>query len=152
MVLELEWSPRTPPVQFYRDHLTSLQPHPLLFLILSLYGSPISILSSSIEYLLARLYNSSIVPGGSKDSDWKKRVDGPKLLLKFWRTASMIYDFICWMACPNIIVKSRIDSSSCLRIVCKRLMFLFCSTEQRYCDTNAAHSSLNKFIELCGSL
>ena len=42
--LELEWSPRTPPDEFCRDRLTSLQPHPLLFLFLSLCGSPISIL------------------------------------------------------------------------------------------------------------
>ena len=40
-------------------------------------------LSSNIEYLSARLYNSSIIAGGFKDSDWKKGVDGPKLFLKF---------------------------------------------------------------------
>ena len=33
---------------------------------------PIRISSSSIEYRLARLYNSFIVAGGSKDSDRKK--------------------------------------------------------------------------------
>ena len=110
------------------------------------------ILSSSIKYRSARLYNSSIVASGSKNSDWKKGVDGPKLLLKFWSTTSMLYDSICWTAFPNLIVKSRIDSSSCLRIVYKELMFLFCLTEQRYCDTNAPHSSLNEFIELHGSL
>ena len=44
VVLELEWSPRTPPVEFYRNRSTSHQPHPLLFLFLSLCGSPISIL------------------------------------------------------------------------------------------------------------
>ena len=75
-----------------------------------------------------------------------------KLLLKFWRTASMLYDSICWMACLNLLVKSRIDSSSYLRMVCKELMFLFFHNEQRYYNMNAAHSSLNKFIELCGSL
>ena len=48
------------------------------------------ILSSSVEYLYARLYNFSIVAGGSKDSEWKKGVDGPKLLLKFQRTTSML--------------------------------------------------------------
>ena len=110
------------------------------------------ILSSSIEYRSSRLYNSSFVVGGSKDSNWKKGVDGPKLLLKFWRTASMLYDSIGWTACSNLIVKSRIDSSSCLRIVCKELMFLFCLTEQRYFNTNAPHSSLNEFIELHRSL
>ena len=32
VVLELEWSLRTPPAKFCRDHLTSPQPHPLLLL------------------------------------------------------------------------------------------------------------------------
>ena len=41
------------------------------------------ILSFSIKYLSARLYNSSIAVGESKDSDWKKGVDGLKLLLSF---------------------------------------------------------------------
>ena len=41
------------------------------------------ILSSSVEYLFACLYNSSIVTGGSRDNEWKKGVDDPKLLLKF---------------------------------------------------------------------
>ena len=49
-------------------------------------------------------------------------------------------------------MKSQIDSDSCLRIACKELMFLFCRTEQRYYDTNAAHRSLNGFIKLRGSL
>ena len=40
-------------------------------------------LSSNVEYLYAHLYNSSIVAGGSKDSEWKKGADGAKLLLKF---------------------------------------------------------------------
>ena len=110
------------------------------------------ILSSSIEYQSACLYNSSIVVGGSKDSDWKKGVGGLKLLLKFWRTASMLYDSICWTACSNLIVKSQIDSPSCLRIVYKELMLFFCLTEQRYCNTDALYNSLNKFIELCGSM
>ena len=64
----------------------------------------------------------------------------------------MLYDSIRWTAYPDLIVKSQIDSSSCLRIVCKELMFLFCLTEQRYCDTNVTHNSLNEFIELRGSL
>ena len=29
-------------------------------------------LSSNVEYLSARLYNSSIIAGGSKDNEWKK--------------------------------------------------------------------------------
>ena len=40
-------------------------------------------LSSSVENLSARQYNSSIVAGGSRDKDWKNGVVGPKLLLKF---------------------------------------------------------------------
>ena len=32
VVLELEWSSRTPPAEFCRDHLTSFEPHPLLLL------------------------------------------------------------------------------------------------------------------------
>ena len=43
----------------------------------------VRMLSFSVEYLCARFYNSSIVVGGSKDSEWKKGVDDPKLLLKF---------------------------------------------------------------------
>ena len=34
------------------------------------------ILSSSVEYLSAPLYSSSIVRGGSSDRDWKKGVVG----------------------------------------------------------------------------
>ena len=48
-------------------------------------------------------------------------------------------------------VLSIIDSPSYYIIVCRELMFLFCHTEQRYCDMNVAHSSLNKFMELRGS-
>ena len=44
VVLELEWSPRTPPAEFCRDRLTSHKPHPLIILFLSLYCNPISIL------------------------------------------------------------------------------------------------------------
>ena len=39
--------------------------------------------SSSVEYMFAHLYNSSIVAGGSRDREWKKGVNGSKLLLKF---------------------------------------------------------------------
>ena len=53
----------------------------------------------------------------------------------------MLYDSICWTAFPNLLVKSQIDSSSCLKMVCKELVFLFCRTEQRYCYMDAAHSS-----------
>ena len=61
------------------------------FVIMTVWAAA-RILSSGIEYLSARLYNSSIVTGGSKDSGWKKGVDGPKLFLKFWRTVSMLYN------------------------------------------------------------
>ena len=64
----------------------------------------------------------------------------------------MLYDSICWMAYPNLLVKSQIDSSSYLRTICKELMFLFCGTKERYCDMNATHSSLNEFIEYRRSL
>ena len=52
----------------------------------------------------------------------------------------MLYDSIYWMACPNFLAKSHIDSSSCLRMVCKELIFLFYRAEQRYYDMNTAHS------------
>ena len=51
----------------------------------------------------------------------------------------MLYNSICWTACPNLLVKSQIDSSSCLRIVCKELMFLFCHTNK---DTVIQMSSI----------
>ena len=110
------------------------------------------ILSSSVEYFSARLYNSSIVVGGSKDNDWKKGVVGPKLLQKFWKTASMLYASICWTACPNLMVKSQIDSSSRLKMVCSELMFPFCRTEHKYWETNVAHNSLNKLMDPLRSL
>ena len=47
-------------------------------------------LSSNVENLYARRYNSSIVAGGSRVKDWKKGVVGPKLLLKFCKTASIL--------------------------------------------------------------
>ena len=47
-------------------------------------------LSSSVDNLSARQYNSSIIAGGSKDRDWKNGVVGPKLLLTFCKTASML--------------------------------------------------------------
>ena len=64
----------------------------------------------------------------------------------------MLYDYIYWKAYLNLIVKSRIDSSLCLRIVYKELMFLFCLTEQIHYNKNDSHVSLNEFIELCKSL
>ena len=89
-------------------------------------------LSSSVENLSARRYSSSIVIGGSKDRDWKNGVVSPKLLLKFCETASILYTSICWTTCPNLRVKSRMDSSSRLRIDWRVLMFPFCLTEHKY--------------------
>ena len=109
-------------------------------------------LSSNVEYLFAHLYNSFIVTGGSKDRKWKNGVVGPKLLQKFWRTASILYESICWTARPNLLVKSQMDSSSHLRMVCRELMFPLCRTEHRYWETNDSHSSLNVLIDRCGSL
>ena len=83
-------------------------------------------LSSNVEYLSVCLYNSSVVAGESRDNEWKNGVVGPKLLCKFWRIASILYESICWMAPPNLLVKSRMDSSSRLKMVCRELMFPLC--------------------------
>ena len=47
-------------------------------------------LSSSVENLFARRYNSSIVTSGSRDKDWKNGVVSPKLLMKFCKTTSIL--------------------------------------------------------------
>ena len=109
-------------------------------------------LSSSVEYLSACLYNSSIIVGGFRDSELKNSVVGPKLLRKFWRTASILYESICWTAPLNLLVKSRMDSSSRLKMICRELMFPFCRTEHKCWETNATHNSLNELIDLCRSL
>ena len=88
----------------------------------------------------------------SSDSDWKKGVVGPKIHRKFCRTASMLYGLISWTACPNLLVKPWIDSSSRLRMVCSELMFPFCRIEHKYWETKAAHNSPNKFMDPLGSL
>ena len=62
VVLEREWSPRTPPVEFCRDRSTSLQPHPHIFLFLSLYGSPISILPFSLAPVAASFSPIPVFP------------------------------------------------------------------------------------------
>ena len=62
VVLELEWSPRTPPVEFCRDHSTFHQPHPPLFLFLSLCGSPISILPFFLASAAASFSPISVFP------------------------------------------------------------------------------------------
>ena len=64
----------------------------------------------------------------------------------------MLYASICWTACLNLLVKSRIDSSSRLRMVCSELMFPFCRIEHKYWETKAAHNSLNEFMDPLGSL
>ena len=110
------------------------------------------VLSASVEYLSARLYYSSIVTGESRDCEWKNGVVNPKLLWKFWRTVSILYKLICWTAPPNLLVKSRMDSSSRLKMVCRELMFPFYRTEHKYWEINAAHNSLNELIDLHGSL
>ena len=110
------------------------------------------ILSSSVEYLSARLYNSSIVIGGYIDNEWKNGVVGPKLLQKFLRTASILYESICWTTPLNLPVKSRMDSSYHLKMVYREPMFPFYQTEHRYWETNAAHNSLNELIDLRGCL
>ena len=109
-------------------------------------------LSFRVDNLYARWYSSSIVTGESKDRDWKNGVVGPKLLLKFCKTASIVYTSICWTACPNLCVKSRMDSSSRLRIAWRELMFPFCLTEHKYWETKAAHKSPNVFMDPLGSL
>ena len=53
---------------------------------------------------------------------------------------------------PNLLVKSWIDSSSRLKMVCRELMFPLCRIEHRYWETNSAHNSLNELIDLRGSL
>ena len=64
----------------------------------------------------------------------------------------MLYASICWIAYPNLLVKSRIDSSSRLKMVCSELMFPFFRTEHKYWETKAAHNSLNKFMDPLESL
>ena len=59
-------------------------------------------LSSRVESFSAPRYSSSIVAGGSKDRDWKNGVVGSKLLMKFYKTASILYMSICWTAYSNL--------------------------------------------------
>ena len=63
----------------------------------------------------------------------------------------MLYASICWTTCPNLMVKSRIDPSSRLKMVCSELMFPFFRIEHKYWETNAAHNSLNELIDPLGS-
>ena len=90
------------------------------------------ILSSRVEYLSARRYSSSMVAGGSRERDWKKGVVGPKLLQKFCKAASILYVSICQTAYLNLRVKSRMDSSSHLKMDWSKLMFPFYRTKHKY--------------------
>ena len=123
-----------------------------LWAVIIMVWAAARILSSSVEYLFASLYNSSIVAGRSRDSEWKNGVVGPKLIRKFWRIVSILYESICWTAPPNLLVKSWMDSSSRLKMVCRELMFPFYRIEHRYWETNATHNSLNELIDPRGSL
>ena len=124
----------------------------LFWVVIIIVCDAARMLSSRVENLSARRYSSSIVTGGSRDRDWKNGVVGPKLLLKFCKTASILYTSICWTACPNLRVKFRMDSSSRLRMDWRELMFPFCLIEHKYWETKAAHSSSNVFIDPLGSL
>ena len=64
----------------------------------------------------------------------------------------MLYASICWTTCSNLLVKSRIDSSSLLNMVCSELLFPFYRTEQKYWEMKEAHNSLNEFMDPLGSL
>ena len=64
----------------------------------------------------------------------------------------MLYASLYWTACLNLLVKSRIDSSSCLRMVCNELMFPFFRTKHKYWETKATHNSSNEFMDPLGSL
>ena len=67
----------------------------LLWVVIITVCEAARMLSSIVENLSARRYNSSIVTGGSRDKDWKKGVVGPKFLLKFCKTVSILYASIC---------------------------------------------------------
>ena len=64
----------------------------------------------------------------------------------------MLYASICWIACPNLLVKSQTYSSSRLRMVCSELMFPFYRTKHKYWETKVAHNSPNEFMDPLGSL
>ena len=51
-----------------------------LWLVIITVCEAARMLSSNVENLSARRYNSSMVAGGSRDKDWKNGVVGPKLL------------------------------------------------------------------------
>ena len=59
----------------------------------------------------------------------------------------MLYASICWTTYLNLPVKSQIDSSSRLRMVCSELMFLFYRTKHKYWETKAVHNLPNEFMD-----
>ena len=62
----------------------------LLWVVIITVCEAAQILSSEVEYLSARRYNSSIVAGGSRERDCKKGVVSPKLLWTFYKTTSIL--------------------------------------------------------------
>ena len=64
----------------------------------------------------------------------------------------MLYASIYWTTYLNLLVKSRIDSSSRLKIVCSELMLSFLRTEHKYWEMNTTHNSLNELMETLKSL
>ena len=64
----------------------------------------------------------------------------------------MLYASICWTTYLNLLVNSRMDSSSLLKMVCSELMFPFCQTEHKYWETKAAKNLLNEFMDPHGCL
>ena len=62
----------------------------LLWVVIITVFEAAQILSSRVEYLSAFQYNSSMVAGGSRERDCKKGVVNPKLLWKFYKTASIL--------------------------------------------------------------
>ena len=92
VVLELEWSPRTPPAKSCRDRSSSHQPHPLLFLSLSLCNSPISIFSFFLAFAAA-----SFIPSSPFPSFWPLH----QLLSRFQRRMPCLF-FFCISSVMNI--------------------------------------------------
>ena len=104
----------------------------LLWAVIITVCEEVRIFSSRVEYFSAHRYISSMVFGGLRERDWKKGVVGPNLLRKLCKTTSILQTSICWTTCPNLRVKSQMDSSSHLKMDWSKLMFPFCRTEHRY--------------------
>ena len=62
----------------------------LLWAVIITVYEATQIFSSRVDYLSVRRYSSSMVVGGSREKDWKKGVVCPKLLRKFYKTASIL--------------------------------------------------------------